>query len=181
MTQLETERLVLREPEQGDLDALAAIFADPETMRHLGGFARTREQVQAGVDNMIRHWRRYDIGPFIVVHKADGVVLGRVGFLVWDTASWANGLQDDVGEPYETELGWTVDREHWGQGYAPEAAAAARDWIFAEREHLPRLISLINLENRASIRVAEKIGAIPGRIVEGPPFTGPTCVYEHGR
>jgi RimJ/RimL family protein N-acetyltransferase len=181
VTRLETERLVLRKPEQGDLDALAAIFADPETMRHLGGFARTREQVQAGVDNMIRHWRRYDIGLFILMRKTDDLVVGRVGLLVWDTAIWANGLQDDVAEPYETELAWTVAREHWGQGYAPEAAAAVRDWIFAEREDLSRLISLINVENQASIRVAEKLGAVPGRVVEEPPFSGPTFVYEHER
>ena len=45
-------------------------------------------------------------------------------------------------------------------------------------EALNRLISLISLENHASIRVAEKIGSRPGRIVEGPPFSGPTCVYE---
>jgi RimJ/RimL family protein N-acetyltransferase len=181
VTQLETERLVLREPEQADLDALAEIFADPETMLHLGGYPRTRDQVQVGVDNMIRHWRRYEIGLFILVRKVDDLVLGRVGFLVWDPAVWANGLQDEVTEPYETELGWTVGRAHWGQGYAPEAAMAARAWIFAERDDLTRLISLINLENRASIRVAEKLGASPGRIVEGPPFTGPTCVYEHPR
>jgi RimJ/RimL family protein N-acetyltransferase len=178
VTQLETERLVLREPEQADLDALAEIFADPETMRHLGGYPRTRDQVQVGLDNMIRHWRRYDIGLFILMRKPDDVVLGRVGFLVWDPAVWANGLHNDVAEPYETELGWTVGREHWGRGYAPEAAVAARDWIFAEREALNRLISLISLENHASIRVAEKIGSRPGRIVEGPPFSDPTCVYE---
>jgi RimJ/RimL family protein N-acetyltransferase len=147
-------------------------------MRHLGGYPRTRDQVETGIENMIRHWQRYGIGLFILVRKPDDLVLGRAGFLVWDPAVWANGLQDDVGEPYETELGWTVAREHWGQGFAPEAAAAARDWIFAERPELSRLISLINLENHASIRVAEKLGSRPGRIVEGPPFTGPTCVYE---
>jgi RimJ/RimL family protein N-acetyltransferase len=181
LTGLETERLVLREPEQDDLDALAAIFADPETMRHLGGYPRTRDQVQVGLDNMIRHWRRYGIGLFILVRKADHVVLGRVGFLVWDAATWTNGLRGEVEEPYETELGWTLGREHWGQGYAPEAAAAARDWIFAEQKDLRGLISLISIENHASIRVAEKLGATPGRIIEEPPFTGPTCVYEHGR
>jgi RimJ/RimL family protein N-acetyltransferase len=179
VTQLETGRLVLREPEQGDLDPLVEIFGDPETMRYL--HLRTPEQVQAGIGNMIRHWRRYDIGLFSVVRKADDVVLGRVGFLVWDPGVWTNGLQDEVNEPYEIELGWTVGREHWGQGYAPEAAAAARDWIFVDRPGLSRLISLIDVENRASIRVAEKLGASLGRVVEGPPFTGPTCVYEHER
>ncbi len=177
MTRLQTERLVLREPVPDDLDAFAPIFADPEVIRHLGGLPRTRDEVREGIDAMIRHWRRYDVGLFTVARKEDARVLGRVGFLVWDPAVWANGLRDEVGEPYETELGWTLGRENWGRGYATEAAAAARDWVFAERD-LARLISLINLENQASIRVAEKLGAIPGRVVEGPPFSGPTCVYE---
>ncbi len=178
MTRLETERLVLREPVPDDLDALAPISADPEVVRYLGGVPRTREQVRDGIEAVIRHWQRYGVGLFAVTRKKDGLVLGRVGFLVWDTAVWANGLLDEVGDPYETELGWTLAREHWGQGYAPEAAAAARDWIFGDRDDLPRLISLINVENHASIRVAEKLGSRPGRIVEGSPFTGPTCVYE---
>jgi RimJ/RimL family protein N-acetyltransferase len=175
VTQLETERLVLREPEQGDLDPLAEIFADEQTMRYL--HPRTRDQVQAGIDNMIRHWRRYDIGLFSLVRKSDDLVLGRAGFLVWDPVVWVNGLQQEVDKPYEIELGWTVRRELWGQGYATEAAVAARDWLFARPEHA-RLISLINIQNRASIRVAEKLGASPGPIVEGPLFTGPTRVYE---
>jgi RimJ/RimL family protein N-acetyltransferase len=177
MTRLETERLVLRAPEPSDLDFLAPMMGDPEVVRHLGGSPRTRDEVRDGIDAMIRHWKRYGVGMFALERKEDQVVLGRVGFLVWDTAVWANGLRDEIGEPYETELGWALAHEHWGQGYATEAALAVRDWGFAERD-LARLISLINLENRTSIRVAEKLGSSPGRIVEGPPFTGPTCVYE---
>jgi RimJ/RimL family protein N-acetyltransferase len=180
VTRLETERLVLREPEQGDLDAFAPIFADVEVNRYLGGAARTRDDVRQSIEAYLRHWEVYKVGPLTLVRKADERILGRVGFLVWDPSVWKHGLRVDVAEPYETELGWALGREHWGQGYAPEAAQAARDWVFAERD-VPRLISLINLGNRASIRVAEKLGASPGRIVEGPPFTGPTCVYEHAR
>jgi RimJ/RimL family protein N-acetyltransferase len=177
VTQLETKRLGLRPPTPEDLDAFAPIFADPEVIRHLGGSVRSRGDVRDGIDAMIRHWQLYRVGQFSVVRKADERILGRVGFLVWDPAVWVNGLRDEVGEPYETELGWALGREYWGQGYATEAALAARDWVFAERD-LARLISLINLENHASIRVAEKLGSSPGRIVEGPPFSGPTCVYE---
>jgi RimJ/RimL family protein N-acetyltransferase len=180
VTRLETDRLVLRPPEPEDLDAFAAIFADPEVIRHLGGSVRTRGDVREGIDVMIRHWELYRVGQFTLVRKADERILGRVGFLVWDAAEWVNGLRGEVREPYETELGWAIGRENWGHGYAPEAGLAARDWVFAERD-VARLISLINLENQASIRVAEKLGASPGRIVEGPPFTGPTCVYEHER
>ena len=177
MTPLETERLVLREPEPEDLDAFAPIFADPKVIRHLGGFVRTRDDVRESIEALIRHWELYRVGAFTLVRKADGRILGRVGFLVWDPAVWVNGLRGEVAEPYETELGWALGREHWRHGYATEAALAAREWVFAERD-LARLISLINLENKASIRVAEKLGAIPGRVVEGPPFSGPTCVYE---
>lgn len=177
MTRLETERLVLRPPEPSDLDFLAPMMGDPEVVRYLGGSPRTRDEGREGIDAMIRHWKRYGVGMFALERKEDKVVLGRVGCLVWDTAAWANGLRDEVGEPHETELGWTLAREHWGHGYATEAALAARDWVFAERD-LARLISLINLENHASTRVAEKLGAIPGRVVDEPPFSGPTCVYE---
>jgi RimJ/RimL family protein N-acetyltransferase len=177
VTRLETERLVLREPEAGDLDAFAEIFADPDVNRYLGGRTQTRQEVRGSIEAYIRHWEIYGVGPFTVVRKADAQILGRVGFLVWDPSDWSHGLRVDVAEPYETELGWALGREHWGHGYATEAARAARDWAFAERD-LPRLISLINVENHASIRVAEKLGAVAGQIVEGPPFTGPTCVYE---
>ena len=177
MIRLETERLLLRAPEQGDLDAFAAIFADPEVNRYLGGRAQTRDEVRGSIEAYIRHWETYRVGPLTLVRKADERILGRAGFLVWDPSDWSHGLRGDVAEPYETELGWALGREYWGRGYATEAALAARDWAFAKRD-LPRIISLINVENQASIRVAQKLGAIPGRILAGPPFTGPTCVYE---
>ena len=48
MTWFETERLLLREPEPGDLDAFAAIFADPEVIRHLGGFPAPATRFRSG-------------------------------------------------------------------------------------------------------------------------------------
>ena len=177
MTRLETDRLVQRAPEQGDVDAFAEIFADAEVNRYLGGRSQTREEVRGSIEAYVRHWEIHGVGPFTLVRKADERILGRVGFLVWNPIDWTHGLRGELGEPHETELGWALGREHWGHGYATEAALAARDWAFVERD-VPRLISLINVANHASIRVAEKLGALPGRIVEGPPFTGPTCVYE---
>jgi RimJ/RimL family protein N-acetyltransferase len=61
-------------------------------------------------------------------------------------------------------------RKHWGLGYATEAAAALRDWAFAERG-LIRLISLIRPENVQSVRVAERIGELHERdiVVRGHP------------
>lgn len=177
MIELRTERLRLRPPEPGDLDAFAEIFADQKVVRHLGGSTRSRDDVRRGLDAMARHWESYSVGQFALVRETDGAVLGRAGFLVWDPETWTNGLWAALAEPYETEIGWVVTRQHWRHGYATEAALAARDWVVRERG-VERLISLINVENQASIRVAEKLGFVPRRVVDGQPFSGPTCVYE---
>lgn len=77
-------------------------------------------------------------------------MLGRAGFLRWNPETWQIGGD-------ETELGWMLAPEHWGHGYATEAALALRDWGLAERG-VARLISLIQHGNLRSVRVAEKIG-----------------------
>ena len=74
------------------------------------------------------------------------------------------------------ELGWALVREHWGNGYATEAAAGARAWAFAELR-LESLISIIHPDNTRSIRVAERLGAAP----DGPIETshGRAVVWRH--
>ena len=95
---------------------------------------------------------------FVVERAEDARVLGRAGFLRWDPQTW------EIGGP-ETELGWGLAREHWGSGYATEAALALRDWALGERG-LTRLISLIQHGNVRSFRVAEKLGERYERDVE---------------
>jgi RimJ/RimL family protein N-acetyltransferase len=142
---LETPRLRLRALAPGDLDALVAINADPAAMRYLGtGETLDRFGSWRQLAMFIGHWAMLGYGFFAVERRDGGAFLGRVGLLNPET--WP-GL----------ELGWTIAPAHWGHGYAPEAAAAVRDWAFATlRER--QLISLIHPENRASMRVAEKIG-----------------------
>ncbi len=157
MRPLETERLLLRLPKRHDLDAYAAILGDPLVVRSLGFGPRTREETAEAIERMLRHWERYDIGLFSVVRKSDERLLGRVGFLLWDTERWLNALHHDLEGLLETEIGWTLGSEFWNRGYATEAALAARDWALSERG-LTRLASLIASGNTPSIRVAEKIG-----------------------
>lgn len=157
MTELETERLILRLPERRDLDGYAPIFGDSTVVRFLGGTVQTRNEVAAAIGRMLRHWQVHGIGLFSVVRKEDDRLLGRVGFLLWDPDRWLNALHSELNGPIETELGWTLGREFWNRGYATEAALACRDWALDELE-LTRLVSLIAPENTPSIRVAEKIG-----------------------
>ena len=174
--QLETERLHLRRPEPGDLDAYAAFFADPEVVRYTGGVIKTRAESAAAVEAMIRHWDRHGIGLFTLVRREDDRVLGRVGFLLWDPQRWVHGLANELSGVTETEIGWTLGREFWGFGYATEAAAGARDWALGE-PGLARLISLIQRGNTASVRVAEKLGERLEREDLDGPFRATVDLY----
>jgi RimJ/RimL family protein N-acetyltransferase len=142
---LETPRLMLRQFVETDLDALAAMYADAETMRFLGaGGIANRQETWRAIGSMLGHWLMRGYGMWAVEERSTGSMVGRVGFI--DPEGWPG-----------FELGWMIDRSRWGRGYAPEAADVAlrfaRDVLRRER-----VISLIRPANAASIRVAEKIG-----------------------
>ena len=148
---IETERLLLRLPRPEDGPGLLDAFADPEATRYIGdGSTTDLAGSEEAVSRWLERWDAWGIGMFVVERREDGRVLGRAGFLRWDPETWEIGGS-------ETEIGWALAREHWGQGYATEAALALRDWAIAERG-LTRLISLIQPGNVPSVRVAEKIG-----------------------
>lgn len=146
-----TERLILRRPRREDAADLAVAYADPEVVRFIGdGSTATLTEVEAGIDEWLERWESWGMSLFSLERREDGRVVGRAGFLRWDPETWQIGGN-------ETELGWLLAREHWGHGYATEAALALRDWALGERG-LTRLISLIRHDNVQSVRVAERIG-----------------------
>jgi len=175
---LETERLVLRKPELGDRDGYAELWGDPEVVRFLGGTTLPPDEVPAGIERMLGQWERHGVGLFSVVRKEDDRLVGRVGYLLWDPERWVHAMSEELEGDLEHEIGWTLIRAFWNQGYATEAAIACRDHAFGElgRE---RVISLIAAENVASIRVAEKIGESYERDVELP--LGPVGLYSLGK
>lgn len=144
-TTLETERLLLRAFRNADLDAFAAMTADDEVMRYIGtGVTLSRSDAWRSMAGVLGHWQLLGYGMFAVEEKATGALVGRVGFL--DPPGWPG-----------FELGWLLAREHWGRGYAFEAAKAARDYAFGPLDR-DRLISLIRPGNERSVRVAERLG-----------------------
>lgn len=154
---LETERLVLRPLSPSDLDALAHYMADPEVMHYMGGITRTRDETEAWIARFMQMFELDGIGQFAVERKEDGAVLGRCGILFWETDPWTSIARAEATKPTETEIGYLLGRSHWGQGYATEAATAVRDYARAELGE-ERLIALIDPGNRASKRVAQKLG-----------------------
>lgn len=176
MITIETERLVLRKPRLEDTPDLAVAYADPEVVRYLGdGSTSTPAQVEQGIAFWLERWEENGVGLFSMERREDGRVIGRSGFLVWDGDTWEVGSFAEAGARAEVELGWMVAREHWGQGYATEAALAMRDWGIAERG-FTRLISIIRPGNDRSVRVAEKIGERYERDIV--PWGWPTRLYS---
>ena len=163
---IETERLVLRKPRLDD--DLAEFLADDEVRRWTGGGAETAREL---IELWVRRWERNGVGQFVV--ELDGQLIGRVGFIVWDNRTWETSAYDLAGDHAETELGWAILTRHWGHGYATEAARAARRWA----DTVPRVISLIDPENVRSIRVAEKLGAVPTKRVQTPHATADVWVH----
>jgi RimJ/RimL family protein N-acetyltransferase len=177
MLQIETERLLLRLPRLEDADALLDFVGDGEVMRWIGSEPGGIDVAEEHLERWVKRWETNGLGPFLVVRSEDGAVLGRVGPLVWNSRTWETSTLAAAGDDAVVELGWAIGRAHWGNGYATEAARAARQWIYDARG-VERLISLIDPANTRSIRVAEKLGAEPGERVQ---TTGPATVWLHPR
>lgn len=141
---LETERLLLRPMEERDIPHLFEVMADEETARHIGG-VQSPPLVWRAVASIIGHWALRGYGFFSVEDKASGEWLGRIG--PWYPHGWP-----------QPEVGWTVKRQAWGKGIAPEAAARCLDWVFDELGW-ESVIHLIHKDNTGSQAVARKLGS----------------------
>jgi RimJ/RimL family protein N-acetyltransferase len=145
---LRTARLLLRGWEESDLDAHAAMAADEQVMRYVGGVL-DRSQSWRQMALHTGHWALRGYGNWVLERSDDGVMLGRCG--LWNPEGWP-GL----------EVGWKLARHAWGHGYATEAARAAIEWAWTVLD-ARHLISVIHPENAPSIRVAERLGLRPLR------------------
>lgn len=153
---IETGRLILRPPEEKDLDGWAAFMADPEASAFVGGL-QSRPEAWRGMAAIAGSWMLKGFGMFSVIEKESESWVGRVGPL--EPEGWPG-----------PEIGWGIAREHWRKGYAAEAAAASIDWAF-DALGWNRVIHCIAPANRGSIAVAERLGS--RRLGEGrlpPPF-----------
>ncbi|HET9977896.1 MAG TPA: GNAT family N-acetyltransferase [Burkholderiaceae bacterium] len=143
---VETERLVLRAFREADLDAFAAMSADPDVMRHIGdGRAVDRNATWRTLAGFNGHWSLRRFGMWAIERRSDGAFIGRVG--LHHPPYWP-----------ALEAGWVLARAAWGQGFAREGAAAVL--AFARRRLPPqRLVSFIRPGNERSVKVALALGA----------------------
>ncbi len=168
---IESERLIFRRIEQADFEFFARIHADPIVARYLGnGKPRSIQETHELLERYFETYKSLELGPLAVLRKSDGVLIGRCGLsdmaLEVNTASgelpriWYQRSQvpSDTNVIFEQELGYTFDRNYWGQGYASEAAARVFNYASSTIPFRP-IVSVIHPDNTASIKIAKKCGA----------------------
>jgi RimJ/RimL family protein N-acetyltransferase len=177
VTTLRTERLALRRPTPGDIELVGELVGDERVMQFLGGGVAPPEAWPDILERWCWRWEMNGMGPFVLERLDNGAFVGRVGFHVWDTRAWSPSTWHEAGTFAQPELGWALAHAQWGNGFATEAAFAARDWFRAQRGDV-RLVSVIAPANVASRRVAERLGARSGETVQLFD-TGDAVVWEH--
>lgn len=142
---LETERLILRHLTPDDVGSIFAVIGDPETMKFYPQ-KFTREDALRWVTKSQERYRSDGYGLFAVVLKSTGEVIGNCGL-----------MRQEVEGKSMLEVGYHFRRDHWGHGYATEAARACMAYAFRNLA-ARKIVSLIVAENLPSRRVAERNG-----------------------
>lgn len=160
---IETERLLLTGWRADQLDDLMRLHGDPVIARYLTAHGQPWSRDEA--EEALTHWRELfatqRLGKLRAVRKSDGVLVGRAGY----------GVYPITGEP---EIGYSLYREHWGNGYATEAASALRDWLYRETAW-DHFIGMADVRNAASLKILGAIGM--ERTHLGPNETGQVCQF----
>lgn len=142
-----TERLLLRDWRDTDVDAFAAMNADPVVMEYFPQ-PYTTERTRQFVERIRERWRELGYGLWAVERNDTGRFLGYVG--LWPATFPANFTP-------AVEVGWRLAADQWGHGYATEGARAALDYGFGTLG-LDEIVSFTSALNLRSIKVMERLG-----------------------
>jgi RimJ/RimL family protein N-acetyltransferase len=145
-----TERLILRGHALEDFPAYAAMWADPDVTRFIGGTPLSEEEAWGKFLRAFGQWSVMGFGFWSVSEKSTGTRIGEVGFV----EGRRNIVPSLLGVP---ELGWAFVPGAHGKGYATEAARAALGWGETHFGRV-RMACIIAPDNAASLRVAAKLG-----------------------
>jgi RimJ/RimL family protein N-acetyltransferase len=140
-----TERLILRKMNQEDACHLLQIFSDPVAMRYYPS-TKNENETREWINWTLNNYAKYGVGLWIVEDKATGDFLGQCGI-----------VPQEVDGEIKMEIGYLFVRRAWGKGYATEAATACKKFGF-EQLNESEMISLVDVHNIPSAKVAERIG-----------------------
>lgn len=168
--QIRTRRLLLREWREADKVPYGLLTGDAAVMEHFPSVL-TQPQSDEMVDRMSAGWQQRGFGLWAVERGDTGQFIGFVGLS-------SPGFEVEGVTPC-VEVGWRLATQHWGFGFAPEAATAALGYGFANVA-LPNdeIVSFTTTKNLNSQRVMQKIGL---RLDPAREFDHPLTPGWHGQ
>ncbi|MEW9519896.1 GNAT family N-acetyltransferase [Streptomyces tubercidicus] len=146
MSELRTERLLLREWRESDLGPWAAMNADPEVRAHFPEVL-TPERSAASVARFQADLAHRGWGWWALEVRATGEFIGMTGLHPVDAAMPFTGV----------EAGWRLTRSSWGHGYATEAGEATLAFGFSTLG-LPEILAVTTATNLPSQAVMRRLG-----------------------
>jgi ribosomal-protein-alanine N-acetyltransferase len=165
---IETPRLILRPWRKSDLPAFAEQNADPVVMRFLAGVL-TKDESDAYAERAEQHFAETGFCKWAV--EAPGVAnfIGAVGL---------SRVKFEASFTPAVEVAWRLHRRYWGHGYATEAAQAAIEDGFM-RVGLQEVVALTALDNKASMRVMERLGMMRTIEFDHPSIPEGSPLHRH--
>lgn len=167
---IESDRLILRRMNSSDLSYFVAIHSDVDVARYIGaGRPRSEAETQQWFNDIVASYEKSNLGQLTIIRKSDGALLGRCGLS--DAAierqdrtdaprkGWFFSTHVPAGIDFECvpELGYTLGKENWGQGYASEATRCVFQYARGAL-NFETIMSVIHADNAASLAVAKKFG-----------------------
>ncbi len=145
MSHLQTDRLLLRPLEEGDLPAYRNMWGNPEITKYLSSTERFGPEVG---DRAFKAWTKHEqdhgYAPWAAVHRETGTLMGHCGLQ----------FLKEWGHP---EVLYMLDEPWWGQGYATEAAMTSVAYGLGALR-LDKIGGMAFEDNVPSCRVLEKAG-----------------------
>ena len=142
---IETKRLVLREMNTEDYDALYAVLADSDIMQHYP-YTFDEARVRGWIERNIERYRIFGFGLWAVCLKDTGEMIGDCGLTM-----------QNIGGVIKPEIGYHIRKDMQQKGYAKEAASAVRDWTF-ENTTYNMIFSYMKYTNTPSAKSAQSWG-----------------------
>ena len=142
----QTERLILAIPSQPDFERYFAIHSDPQTNLFNPNGPMNLDTAKASFSEIISHWEKYEFGNWAIKEKTTGEVIGFGGL-----------SYRKYGSESKLNLGYRFDKNHWGKGYATEAASAVIAFGF-EQINLAEIIAFTAVVNQRSQAVMQRLG-----------------------
>ncbi|RKE98976.1 GNAT family N-acetyltransferase [Ichthyenterobacterium magnum] len=150
---IETERLILREITNEDLDPMFELDSNPKVHEYLGKKPiTTKAQAKTYINSIITQYKERGIGRFAVIEKSTG------NFVGWSGLKFNTGDKETIGNKRDFyDIGYRLMPKYWGKGYASESAKVILDYGF-KTLNLKTIVGAAETKNIASNKILEKIG-----------------------